>query len=95
LRESICQRWRQRRTLLLPSPGVLVVGHCRGRSRRRRGLRLVERQAPHDGAQVDPAAIPLVDDGRIHDVQIVLGDVTQLDPGWLAGRSSARAPQAK
>jgi len=48
-----------------------------------------------DGAQVNPAAIPLVDDGSIHDVQIVLGDVIQLDPGLLAGRASARAPHAR
>jgi hypothetical protein len=27
-----------------------------------------------DGVQVDAAAIPLVNDGRTHDVQIVLGD---------------------
>jgi hypothetical protein len=48
-----------------------------------------------DGAPVDPAANPLADDGRIHDGQIVLGDVSQLDPGLLAGRSSARAPYAR
>jgi hypothetical protein len=47
-------------------------------------------KATFDGAPVNPAAIPLVDDGRIHDVQIALGDVTQLDPGLLVGRASAR-----
>ena len=52
-------------------------------------------KATVDGAPVNPAAIPLVDDGRIHDVQIVLGEVTQLDPGLLAGRASARAPHAR
>lgn len=52
-------------------------------------------KATVDGAPVNPVAIPLVDDGRIHDVQIVLGDVTQLDPGLLAGRASARAPHAR
>jgi cyclic beta-1,2-glucan synthetase len=31
-----------------------------------------------DGARVDPAAIPLVNDGRTHDVQIVMGDRQQL-----------------
>jgi cyclic beta-1,2-glucan synthetase len=30
-----------------------------------------------DGAPVDAAAIPLIDDGRTHDVQIVLGDRRQ------------------
>ena len=36
---------------------------CRGRASR----------ALLDGAPVDPAAIPLVDDGQTHDVRIVLG----------------------
>jgi cyclic beta-1,2-glucan synthetase len=52
-------------------------------------------KATLDGAPVNPAAIPLVDDGRIHDVQIVLGEVTKLNPGLLAGRASARAPHAR
>ena len=30
-----------------------------------------------DGAPVDAAAIPLINDGRSHDVQIVLGDQPQ------------------
>ncbi len=34
-------------------------------------------QATMDGASVDAAAIPLVDDGRTHDVEIVLGDQPQ------------------
>jgi cyclic beta-1,2-glucan synthetase len=33
-----------------------------------------------DGAPVDAAAIPLVNDGLTHDVQIVLGDVTARPP---------------
>lgn len=46
-----------------------------------------------DGARVDAAAIPLVNDGRTHDVQIVLGEVERLSDrsdgngtsasGWL------------
>ncbi|MBI3262566.1 MAG: hypothetical protein HYZ58_05385, partial [Acidobacteria bacterium] len=48
-------------------------------------------KATVDGAPVNPAASPLVDDGRVHDVQIVLGDVTQRDSGLLVGRASARA----
>ena len=51
-------------------------------------------KATFDGAPVNPAAIPLVDDGRIHDVQIVLGDVTQRGPGLLVGRARARARPA-
>jgi cyclic beta-1,2-glucan synthetase len=39
-------------------------------SRRCRGIAT----ATLDGAPVDAAAIPLVNDGRTHDVQIVLGD---------------------
>jgi cyclic beta-1,2-glucan synthetase len=39
-------------------------------SRRCRGIA----KAALDGAAVDARAIPLVDDGRTHDVQIVLGD---------------------
>ena len=27
-----------------------------------------------DGAPVDPAAIPLINDGRTHEVEVVLGD---------------------
>jgi cyclic beta-1,2-glucan synthetase len=50
-------------------------------------------KATLDGAPVDPAAIPLVDDGRIHDVQIVLGDVTQRDSGLLVGRARALRPR--
>ncbi|OFW29186.1 MAG: carbohydrate-binding protein [Acidobacteria bacterium RIFCSPLOWO2_02_FULL_65_29] len=52
-------------------------------------------KATVDGTQVNPAAIPLVNDGRVHDVRIVLGDVTQIDPGLLAGPASARAPHAR
>ena len=55
------------------------TGRCRGVGK-----------ATLDGAPVNPAAIPRVDDGRIHDVQIVLGDVTQLDPGLLVGRARMR-----
>ena len=42
-------------------------------SRRCRGVA----QATLDGAGVDARAIPLVNDGRTHDVQIVLGDQPQ------------------
>jgi cyclic beta-1,2-glucan synthetase len=37
-------------------------------------------KATLDGAPVDAAAIPLVNDGRTHDVQIVLGDPAAGDP---------------
>ena len=47
-------------------------------------------KATLDGAPVSPAAIPLVDDGRLHDVQIVLGDARR-DPGLLVGRAGARS----
>ena len=56
------------------SRGASATAATRSRSRiptrRCRGVAT----ATLDGAPVDAAAIPLVDDGRTHDVQIVLGD---------------------
>lgn len=49
-------------------------------------------KATVDGAPVNPAAIPLVDDGRIHDVQIMLGEVTARPR--LACRAGRRARSA-
>jgi cyclic beta-1,2-glucan synthetase len=43
-----------------------------------------------DGARVDPGAIPLLDDGATHAVQILLGDAEQGAPG--ARKSSASSP---
>jgi cyclic beta-1,2-glucan synthetase len=37
-------------------------------------------EAELDGAPVDPEAIPLVDDGGVHRVRLVLGDRKQLVP---------------
>jgi cyclic beta-1,2-glucan synthetase len=51
-------------------------------------------RATLDGAPVDAAAIPLVNDGRTHDVQIVLGDPAALPIGLTsrgAGLSTAFA----
>jgi len=42
-----------------------------------------------DGARVDPKAIPLVDDGATHAVQVVLGDARQVAAG--AARQARRA----
>jgi cyclic beta-1,2-glucan synthetase len=39
-----------------------------------------------DGAAVDPQAIPLADDGRTHDVAIVLGESRRFDPKTATAR---------
>jgi cyclic beta-1,2-glucan synthetase len=51
--------------------------------RRNRGVATTEL----DGARVDPRAIPLVDDGAVHRVRVVLGPVP---PSGTASRSSTR-----
>jgi cyclic beta-1,2-glucan synthetase len=45
-------------------------------------------RATVDGAPVDASAIPIVDDGRVHHVEVVLGD--QVAPAQRAGRSARR-----
>ncbi|HXT20398.1 MAG TPA: hypothetical protein VN923_06590 [Thermoanaerobaculia bacterium] len=44
-----------------------------------------------DGARVDPAAVPLVDDGRTHVVRVVLGDRDLLDAA--SGRAVERSEE--
>ena len=43
-------------------------------------------EAELDGRPVDPAAIPLVDDGGTHQVRVVLGEPVQSTPSSRAGR---------
>jgi cyclic beta-1,2-glucan synthetase len=46
------------------------------------------RSAELDGAPIDPIAIPIVDDGAVHQVEIVLGDPADRDVGSRAGSST-------
>jgi cyclic beta-1,2-glucan synthetase len=45
-------------------------------------------EATLDGEPVDPSAIPLADDGRVHRVQVVLGSATRRKVA-VAGRAGA------
>jgi ATP-dependent helicase HrpB len=56
----------------------------------RNDLRILPMSATLDGAPVDARAIPLVDDGGAHEVQIVLGDRPALTaPNVDNGRASS------
>jgi cyclic beta-1,2-glucan synthetase len=49
------------------------------------------RSAELDGAAIDPVAIPIVDDGAVHQVEIVLGDPADRDVGPRGSRASSGA----
>jgi cyclic beta-1,2-glucan synthetase len=56
---------------------------------RTRGIKVAEL----DGARVDPGAIPLVDDGGVHDVQIVMGHGGNVMSA--AGMTTAGQPEVR
>ena len=53
-----------------------------------RGVRSVEL----DGAAIDPDAIPLLDDGQVHDVIVQLGDPAERGVSAAAGAATAGTP---
>ena len=46
------------------------------------------RSAELDGASIDPVAIPIVDDGAVHQVEIVLGEPANRDVGPRGSRDA-------
>jgi cyclic beta-1,2-glucan synthetase len=48
-------------------------------------------EAELDGARVDPAAIPLVDDGATHQVRLVVGEQAHRQPRTATGGTATRA----